>query len=66
VPPPTNPEEAVTSLASSTPDHARDIGIPRVAQHTGPDGATALAAQRGGPIPATYTVTTPSGGRHLY
>ena len=35
----------------------------------GPDGATALAelaAQRGGPIPDTFTVTTPSGGRHLY
>jgi len=36
---------------------------------TGPDGftaLTALAAERGGPLPATYTVTTPSGGRHLY
>jgi len=35
----------------------------------GPDGwtaLTALAADRGGPLPATYTVTTPSGGRHLY
>lgn len=35
----------------------------------GPDGATALAdlaARRGAPIPDTYTVTTPSGGRHLY
>ncbi|SFJ91231.1 Bifunctional DNA primase/polymerase, N-terminal [Amycolatopsis sacchari] len=36
---------------------------------TGPDGATALAAlaaERGGPVPDTYTVATPSGGRHLY
>jgi hypothetical protein len=36
---------------------------------TEPDGATALAAlaaERGGPVPPTYTVTTPSGGRHLY
>lgn len=35
----------------------------------GPDGAAglaALAAERGGPLPSTYTVTTPSGGRHLY
>jgi hypothetical protein len=35
----------------------------------GPDGATALAAlaaDRGGPVPDTYAVTTPSGGRHLY
>jgi hypothetical protein len=37
-----------------------------------PDGLTALAAlaalaaERGGPLPATYTVTTPSTGRHLY
>ncbi|UJW33654.1 bifunctional DNA primase/polymerase [Saccharothrix sp. AJ9571] len=36
---------------------------------SGPDGATALAelaAERGGPLPDTYTVTTPTGGRHLY
>lgn len=35
----------------------------------GPDGATALqhlATERGGPLPTTYTVATPSGGRHLY
>ncbi|MFI5607242.1 bifunctional DNA primase/polymerase [Amycolatopsis sp. NPDC051903] len=35
----------------------------------GPDGwtnLTALAAERGGPLPTTYTVATPSGGRHLY
>ncbi|TKG67519.1 bifunctional DNA primase/polymerase [Prauserella endophytica] len=35
----------------------------------GPDGANALAAlaaERGGPLPDTFTVTTPSGGRHLY
>jgi hypothetical protein len=34
-----------------------------------PDGETALAdlaARRGAPIPATYTVTTPHGGKHLY
>ncbi|QRP47428.1 bifunctional DNA primase/polymerase [Amycolatopsis sp. FDAARGOS 1241] len=33
-----------------------------------PDGWTqlqALAAERGGPLPDTYTVTTPTGGRHL-
>jgi hypothetical protein len=30
------------------------------------DNLTALAAERGGPLPATYTVATPSGGRHLY
>lgn len=35
VPPPKNSEGATTSLASSTPDHARDIGIPRVAQQGG-------------------------------
>lgn len=36
---------------------------------TGPDGAaalTALAGQRGGPLPTTFAVGTPSGGRHLY
>ncbi|PXY32107.1 bifunctional DNA primase/polymerase [Prauserella muralis] len=36
---------------------------------TGPDGATALAAvaaERGAPLPETFTVTTPSGGRHWY
>ncbi|WP_216210598.1 bifunctional DNA primase/polymerase [Amycolatopsis aidingensis] len=36
---------------------------------TGVDGMTALvevAAERGGPVPETYTVVTPSGGRHLY
>lgn len=36
---------------------------------SGPDGAAALANladERGGPIPETYTVATPSGGRHLY
>ncbi|SFJ76535.1 Bifunctional DNA primase/polymerase, N-terminal [Amycolatopsis sacchari] len=36
---------------------------------TGPDGATALAAlaaERGGPLPDTYTVATPSGGQHRY
>ncbi|WP_236793232.1 bifunctional DNA primase/polymerase [Amycolatopsis sp. GM8] len=35
----------------------------------GPGGAHALAAlaeQRGGPLPTTYTVSTPSGGQHLY
>ncbi|MFD9890948.1 bifunctional DNA primase/polymerase [Amycolatopsis sp. NPDC059027] len=35
----------------------------------GPDGATrlaALAAERGGPLPDTYTVTTPRGGVHRY
>ncbi|SFK52402.1 Bifunctional DNA primase/polymerase, N-terminal [Amycolatopsis sacchari] len=35
----------------------------------GPDGAAALAelaARRAAAVPATYTVTTPSGGRHLY
>lgn len=36
---------------------------------TGPDGwdqLQALAAERGGPLPDTWTVTTPSGGRHLW
>jgi hypothetical protein len=45
-----------------------DLDVPKEGE-TGPDGATALgtlAAERGGPIPGTYTVTTPSGGRHLY
>jgi hypothetical protein len=45
-----------------------DLDMPKDGD-TGPDGLTAftaLAAERGGPIPATYTVTTPSGGRHLY
>ncbi|WP_326568033.1 bifunctional DNA primase/polymerase [Amycolatopsis rhabdoformis] len=45
-----------------------DLDQPKPGQ-SGPDGATALtelAELRGGPLPATYTVTTPSGGRHLY
>lgn len=42
-----------------------------IAKHgdPGPDGDSALAdlaARRGGPLPDTHTVTTPSGGRHLY
>lgn len=32
----------------------------------GPAALAALAEQRGGPLPDTYTVGTPSGGRHLY
>jgi hypothetical protein len=45
-----------------------DLDMPKDGE-TGPDGQTALttlAAERGGPIPVTYTVTTPSGGKHLY
>ncbi|MGW4488862.1 bifunctional DNA primase/polymerase [Amycolatopsis sp. NPDC004368] len=45
-----------------------DLDQPKPGQ-PGPDGASALAElaeERGGPLPATYTVTTPSGGRHLY
>jgi hypothetical protein len=45
-----------------------DLDIPKDGE-PGPDGETALAAlaaKRGGPIPVTYTVTTPSGGKHLY
>jgi hypothetical protein len=45
-----------------------DLDMPKDGE-TGPDGPTAfasLAAERGGPVPDTYTVTTPSGGRHLY
>lgn len=36
---------------------------------SGPDGweqLQALATERGGPLPDTWTVTTPSGGRHLW
>ena len=32
----------------------------------GAEALAALAAERGVELPATYTVTTPSGGRHLY
>lgn len=32
----------------------------------GVEALAALAAERGGPLPTTYTVSTPSGGRHLY
>jgi hypothetical protein len=45
-----------------------DLDVPKEGE-TGPDGTDALSAlahERGGPIPATYSVTTPSGGRHLY
>ncbi|QWF80462.1 bifunctional DNA primase/polymerase [Amycolatopsis sp. CA-230715] len=45
-----------------------DCDMPKHGE-TGPDGATALAAlaeERGGPLPDTYTVTTPSGGTHRY
>lgn len=45
-----------------------DLDMPKDTE-TGPDGAAALttvATERGGPIPDTYTVSTPSGGRHLY
>jgi hypothetical protein len=45
-----------------------DLDMPKEGD-IGPDGATALAAlaaERGGPLPDTYTVATPSGGRHLY
>jgi hypothetical protein len=45
-----------------------DLDMPKGGE-PGPDGETALtalAAERGGPIPVTYTVTTPSGGKHLY
>ncbi|OQO91961.1 DNA primase [Saccharomonospora piscinae] len=45
-----------------------DLDMPKDGED-GPDGASTLAgvaAQRGGPVPETYTVTTPSGGRHLY
>ncbi|MEU0512599.1 bifunctional DNA primase/polymerase [Amycolatopsis sp. NPDC006125] len=45
-----------------------DLDMPKAGE-SGPDGAAALAAlaeQRGGPLPDTFTVTTPSGGRHLY
>ncbi|PRX47952.1 bifunctional DNA primase/polymerase-like protein [Prauserella shujinwangii] len=45
-----------------------DLDAPKDGDH-GPDGAAALAAlaaERGGPLPATFTVATPSGGRHWY
>lgn len=45
-----------------------DLDIPKGGD-TGPDGMTALAnlaARLDVAVPATYTVTTPSGGRHLY
>ncbi|MEV4602575.1 bifunctional DNA primase/polymerase [Amycolatopsis sp. NPDC049253] len=45
-----------------------DCDVPKPGQD-GPAGADALAevaATRGGPLPATWTVTTPSGGTHRY
>ncbi|GAA1986567.1 bifunctional DNA primase/polymerase [Amycolatopsis minnesotensis] len=45
-----------------------DLDVPDPGE-PGPDGWTALqtvAAERGGPTPDTFTVDTPSGGRHLY
>jgi hypothetical protein len=45
-----------------------DLDMPKEGD-TGPDGPTAfaaLAAERGGPVPDTYTVATPSGGSHRY
>lgn len=45
-----------------------DCDLPKPGQD-GPDGETALAelaAARGGPLPATWTVATPSGGTHRY
>ena len=44
-----------------------DLDTPRSAD--GPDGAaglTTLAGDRGVTIPSTYTVSTPTGGTHLY
>ncbi|RZQ60917.1 bifunctional DNA primase/polymerase [Amycolatopsis suaedae] len=45
-----------------------DCDLPKPGDH-GPDGwaaLTELAARRGGPLPDTWTVTTPSGGRQLW
>ncbi|MFD4195934.1 bifunctional DNA primase/polymerase [Amycolatopsis thermoflava] len=45
-----------------------DLDMPKDGE-PGPDGVAALAelaAERGGPVPDTFTVATPSGGRHLY
>ncbi|HJQ48284.1 MAG TPA: bifunctional DNA primase/polymerase [Amycolatopsis sp.] len=45
-----------------------DLDMPKD-DEPGSDGAAALAAladQCGGPVPDTFTVSTPSGGRHLY
>jgi hypothetical protein len=45
-----------------------DLDMPKDGE-PGPDGETALtalAAELGGPLPDTYTVSTPSGGKHLY
>jgi hypothetical protein len=45
-----------------------DLDMPKDGD-TGPDGPTALAAlaaERGGPVPNTFTVATPSGGSHRY
>jgi Bifunctional DNA primase/polymerase, N-terminal len=45
-----------------------DLDMPKPGD-SNPDGMTALAelaARRGVTVPATYTVTTPRGGKHLY
>ncbi|TCP56970.1 bifunctional DNA primase/polymerase-like protein [Tamaricihabitans halophyticus] len=74
----TNPE-LITEAWSQTPWNIAiatgpagllvvDLDLPKDTE-TGPDGHTALhtlATERGAPVPATYTVSTPSGGQHLY
>ncbi|WP_086846575.1 bifunctional DNA primase/polymerase [Amycolatopsis kentuckyensis] len=49
--------------------HVIDCDVPKPGEPAGPDGwaeLTELAARRAGPLPDTWTTTTPSGGRQLW
>jgi hypothetical protein len=49
--------------------HVVDCDVPKPGEPDGPDGWTEmveLAGRRGGPLPDTWTTTTPSGGRQLW
>ncbi|KDN23207.1 bifunctional DNA primase/polymerase [Amycolatopsis rifamycinica] len=49
--------------------HVVDCDVPKPGEPAGPDGwaeLVELAARRGGPLPDTWTTTTPSGGRQLW
>ncbi|MEV7092318.1 bifunctional DNA primase/polymerase [Amycolatopsis sp. NPDC051045] len=49
--------------------HVIDCDVPKPGEPDGPDGwaeLVELAGRRGGPLPDTWTTTTPSGGRQLW
>ncbi|MEN3263294.1 bifunctional DNA primase/polymerase [Pseudonocardia sp.] len=59
----------VVDLDTADPGDPEDVPPPEWAQlgiRGGADVLALLAERAGQPVPATYTVTTPSGGRHLY